>query len=517
MSKKHLRYGSQLRQQKNKRGPSRRLFLVGTGGITLALPVFQSMFSDKALAQSGIIPPRFVLAYAGMSTGGNRGEAVAPDTFGTTYELTDSVRSLAGGTIGGQTYNAVKDEFTVVSGLDIPYANESGKKARRVGNQGQWHHNDGTGPALTGKTHLDPGSNDPLIRAETADTIAARELQPGVDPLVFRVQAEAYRGSTASGYLSYYRANNGSLLRYDPQVSPFGIFNNIFGNFVSDTTSSDQVNLLRKTQMRKNSILDLLLESSNKLKRSMPKADIHRLDQHFEEFRKLEIATSEFEEQTSGGVCIKPTTPPEEFVKTNGSYDAKITVDGVVQTIKRDIGWTEEDKRAELIFDLTHMAMACGKSQVASVMMTHIQSFMASSFITRSQLGQDVHEAGHGSGKRENISDVYDWHLRYLARFVDKCRSTPEAGGTMLDNMIVVLVPEGGYYTKPDGGFSPHDAKNMVVVIGGRAGGIKHKGHIEMDGVHPAQIVLSALRAVGAHENGLGEFDPDEHVADLFS
>jgi hypothetical protein len=72
----------------------------------------------------------------------------------------------------------------------------------------------------------------------------------------------------------------------------------------------------------------------------------------------------------------------------------------------------------------------------------------------------------------------------------------------------LVLAFEGGWGFDPQVGalLSPHSTENMVVLVGGRAGGLHTKagGHVRAPGVHPTAVLNTALSAVGVAET-LGE------------
>jgi hypothetical protein len=70
----------------------------------------------------------------------------------------------------------------------------------------------------------------------------------------------------------------------------------------------------------------------------------------------------------------------------------------------------------------------------------------------------------------------------------------------------MVLVLEGGHGWDPEGPKprSAHSTENMVAYIAGRAGGLKPGQHVAAKGKHPANVVASALNAVGV-PGDLGE------------
>ena len=100
------------------------------------------------------------------------------------------------------------------------------------------------------------------------------------------------------------------------------------------------------------------------------------------------------------------------------------------------------------------------------------------------------------------------WHVKWYAYLIQKFLDTPEAGGTMLDNISMPFVFEGGHGYDPEQnrGPSSHSTENMVVMLAGRAGGLKPGKHIrKTNNVHPAAVMVSAMKAVGYTGSSLGE------------
>jgi hypothetical protein len=149
--------------------------------------------------------------------------------------------------------------------------------------------------------------------------------------------------------------------------------------------------------------------------------------------------------------------------------------------------------------DLVHMAFTCDLTRSASLAYTFAQCFID----TQALLGiqqTDVHELGHGAGSDQDKADAFAWHIKHFGYLVAKLRDTPEVGGSMLDNTVMVFIPEGGW---DDG--DPHSGENMAVLIAGRAGGLRPGQHVRAAGKHPATVLISAMNAAGVATEQLGE------------
>ena len=73
----------------------------------------------------------------------------------------------------------------------------------------------------------------------------------------------------------------------------------------------------------------------------------------------------------------------------------------------------------------------------------------------------------------------------------------------MLDNTAAVFTFEGGHGKDPadNRDISAHTTENMAMLVSGGAGGLKRGIHLKAPGLHPAQVVHTALRALGSTQN----------------
>jgi hypothetical protein len=105
------------------------------------------------------------------------------------------------------------------------------------------------------------------------------------------------------------------------------------------------------------------------------------------------------------------------------------------------------------------------------------------------------------------VSKGIAWHVKHFGYLIDKLRNTPEGSGTMLDNVAALLIHEGGHGldTATGKANSSHSTENMACLIAGRAGGLKPGQHVVASGMHPANVIISAMQAVGYSTPTLGE------------
>jgi hypothetical protein len=491
----------------------RRTLLRGLGGVAVGLPVLECMLDAKgeALAASGALPRRYAVVFAGQAIGGDSwaedqsmvageritetGHFIVPPEIGADYTLTTPLRPLAD--LG------LLSDFSLVSGLRIPFSASSVEAADvPAGGAFRDFHGGGAGPLLCGTRSQSPSFT---CRSATSDQIVAAE-NPGsaLDSLVLRAQPAWYlSGSSFAGrqYISY----RGDADPVEAQVSPLIVYRSLFEGF----TPEDDADVARHDfELRaRRSVLSLINDKRARLLGRVSAADRVRLERHFDEIRDLELRIANT--PTAGGACMRPSEPGED--PPVGGDNAGSGSD----TIGTNTGYSDEHGRARLLADLIHMAFVCDLTRVATLQITVFQSHMNVYPITEAlglPVRADLHECGH-NGDSENrgqlpVSTCLSWHIGHYAYLLDKLKNTPEGAGTLLDNSAVIFMPEAGHGVQLNDGVSvdqTHSVDRMVLLVGGRAGGLAPGRHIDAAGAHPAEVLVSAMQAVGHAGETLGE------------
>jgi hypothetical protein len=236
-------------------------------------------------------------------------------------------------------------------------------------------------------------------------------------------------------------------------------------------------------------------------------ADKIRLEKHFDELRALELRVASVPAPT--GACAPPSDPGPD--PATGGDNAGSGSD----TIATNTGYSDEDARARLLADLIHMAFVCDLTRVATLQLTVFQSHM-NVFPITSQMGTpiraDLHEVGHNGDQNNRgqlpVSLCLQWHISHYAYLLEKMKQTKEGDGTLLDNSVIVFMPEAGHGTQLNDAttkFQTHSVEDMVLLVAGRAGGLKPGRHIASAGAHPGRALVSCMQAAGATATALGE------------
>ena len=489
-----------MSHDRQKKLVTRRRVLRGIGGITLALP-FLELFAAKP-AEAAPAPKRYVFMFGGMSIGSDGTDYMAPMVEGPlASNITRGLKPL-------QDAN-VTDVVSLVSGLKIPVDFTPPAAGRPASFHSTSHQVLSTGQRYDTNT---PGK----LGAPSSDWIAAKHLAGNtVQPvLVYRSQPSFYRvgnpdGGT-DGVISA-RMNASNVLEQVPPItSPRLAYEALFQGFIPpDPTAAAQAK--NQLAMRK-SVVDLVANDAGALLPKLGKADQTRMQRHFDELRALETRLAATTLPT-GGSCVEPAAYGDDPPIGDAIDPAQNPV--YADNYKNANGYSNEEVRANLMEDLIVMAFACDISRVSSMMLTHAQCFM--NMYSLFNYASDLHGISHGSisdgtwdSVQKQLADCAAWHVKHFARLVGKLRDTEDLDGSkILDNTALALAFEGGWgfdLEDPNGAHSPHSTENMVMLVGGKAGGLHQTPgrHIRPVGKHPAAVLNTLLSAVGVTET-LGE------------
>jgi hypothetical protein len=464
---------------------SRRSLLRGAAGIAVALPALEIMAPRRAAAGPGAVPKRFTMSFAATSTGDdNLTTFIEPANTGFNYTTPRALQSLVD--LG------VKDNVSVVTGLKVPW--DTGSGVPPGGRPVQFHYNN-LAPNVAGTRGGTPSG-------PTADQIVA-DMIAGSTPqrvLAYRAQPVDYLGSSdpgPGGRMSW-RMVNGNLTAVDPISSPRVAYESLFSGFTP--TNPAQIAQAQALLRQRKSVLDFVGNDTQSLMARLGQADRMRMQQHLDQIRGLEQRL--------------------DMVAPVGQATCKLLPNPGADPPLGDVlgyGYSGEDHRSDLMSDFIAMAFACDMSRVASFMFTTWKCYMLAYPVTPYQT--DVHSITHNEGAGSSsgaIGDSVGWFVTCFARLVKKLKAIPEVDGTtVLDNSACVLLFEGGHGYNPEAPAHPgaHSTENMTVLIAGGAGGLKPGQHVVATGKHPANVVLSAMHAVGV-DKPLG--DVNGYLPELF-
>lgn len=204
-----------------------------------------------------------------------------------------------------------------------------------------------------------------------------------------------------------------------------------------------QVRRLRRGQ----SIMDTVLEQARSLERRLNAEDRDKFDEYLTSVREVEqqmVRGQEWERKPKP----KVTSKPPKDIRDQGDV----------------IG------RAELMFDLTSLALQTDSTRLITIMM---EGFFIVPPIPGVEEGyHTVSHHGQNPKKIEQLAVIETEHMRAFARLLERLNKTPEQGESLLDRTMVL-------YGSNLGNASSHDNRNLPVILAG--GGFKHGQHLAFD------------------------------------
>jgi hypothetical protein len=394
---------------------NRRAFLRGTG-ICLALPWLDAMRpAFGAGAKADLVPRRIVAIETNM---GIMPQFFFPEKAGLDYASTPYLDKLA----------AHRKNLTVFSGVSLPGVTGAHAAEKCF---------------LTGTPHPERGGFRNWV---SLDQYAAEHIgnQTRYPSLSLAMTNEG--GCT----LSYTRSG----APISAERSPRKLFQKLFVQGRADEIEAN-VEALRQGR----SMLDFVGSQSQRLNRSLSKADQQRMDQYFTSVRELEQRLHSSEAWEYKPKPKVEAQPPED------NEDAREFV-----------------KRTRLTFDVMQLALQTDSTRLISL------------FVDTTV----IHNITHHGNRPEVIADLRakeEGQFDALAGFLAKLTDTKEEGQSLLDRTMVLYGPCMG-------SANSHSNVNLPVLLAG--GGFKHGQHLAFDqqNNYPlTNLYLSMLQRLGIETN----------------
>ena len=377
----------------------------------MSLPWLDAMRPAFSAEDSKAIPRRMVAIETNM---GILPQFFFPEKTGRDYELSPYLERLA----------AHREKMTVFSGVSHPGVTGAHAAEKCF---------------LTGTPHPERGGFRNWVSLDqfAAEQLGDRTRYPSL------VLANSNENSAT---LSYTRSG----APISAERSPKKLFQKLFVQGKPDEVAAN-VEAIRQGR----SLLDFVGEQSQRLNRSLSKADQRRMDQYFTSVRELEqrLESSEAWEHRP-----KPTVnaqPPEDI------DDAKAFV-----------------QRTKLIFDVIKLALETDSTRLISL------------FIDTTV----IHNITHHGNRPEVLTELRGHEERQfdvLGRFLTSLSETQEEGQSLLDRTMVL-------YGTCMGSANSHSNVNLPVLLAG--GGFKHGQHLAFDqqNNHPlTNLFVSMLQRLG--------------------
>jgi len=431
---------------------SRRRFLMGLGGLTVAVPLLQVVPGRRARAAE-TFPKRLIIFF---NPNGTLKERWSPSGTETEFALPEILRPL----------ERHKRRLVITDGIDMPVSEE--------GPGGP--HNRGMASLLTGEIIREGPFPDGDGRLAgwaggiSIDQLVARELggQTRFTTLELGVRALDNEPRARISYL-------GPDQPVPPENDPHNVWQRLFAPMDADPE------IMRKLLVARRSVLDVVRGDFARLNRKLAPEDRHKLGQHFEAVRDLERRlglSMPGGGGSSGGICHRPEVPPE-----------------------MDVGAESEFERiASLQMDLAVMSLACDLTRVVSIAFSTALNALRFTFMgMNDQDGHSLSHAGDGSLElQDQWARMLTWYTDQFAGLLDRLEAIPEGEGTLLDNCLVLWCNE-----LSRGNTHSHD--DMPFILAGGAGGALRTGrHLVYDREPHNNLLLAVAQLMGVETNSFG-------------
>ena len=431
----------------------RRLFLKGIGGASLAAPFLPSiMMPRKALAQSTTNgPQRLVIFYTQNGCLTNRWFPKTTSETGTVDQA-----SLMGTTL--QPLGDLANKLLFPRGLAMyPKGTINGYFDP---------HDQGMGSKLTCAPIKPDG--DHYATGQSLDWYAAKLVNPGTNPdikspLVLSV-GNAF--ANVKGIVSYKPGATPTDMPtpYTPEANPKNVYTALTGLFQGGSpTMADAMAL------QGNSILDICKADVDGLTAmNMSQADALALQQWKDLMRGTETKI------VTTAAC-----------NATNATALGITDAAVSAANKRDTA-TAFTTTADMMLNLIALTMMCDANRMiimqwpGFVTFTNVPTTMPDGTTVMMQHTSDHHGLSHRNGSVAvggtcaenvilNISQIDSYYAGKYSKLVHMINNIQEGGGSMLDNSMIMWLPE-----LADG--NAHNNNNLPIVIAGSGGGYLKQG-----------------------------------------
>ena len=413
---------------------SRRTVLRGLGA-GLALPLLDAMMPALASAQAPAAQPikRFGVVYVpnGMAM-----KAWTPATEGPGFEITRIMEPLA----------AYRDRMLVISGLDGPRSNAG------VHASASTRFLTGAIPARTESDLQASVSIDQLLAQRYGHETQLGSLELALD------QNDVF-GSCDIGFSCQYTSTISWRDEYTPlpmEVNPRLVFERLFG----DIGTTDPAVRLRRIQ-KDRSLLDSVTDRVAELNNKVGAADRARLEQYLDAVRDVERRIRMAETQSSRE--LPEVTQPSGIP---GTYE----------------------EHAKLMFDMQVLAYQTDLTRVVTFMLGRELSGR-----TFAEIGvpDSHHPTSHHRDDPvlyEKCTRINEFHTRLFAYYLDKLDGIPDAGGSLLDNTLLL-------YGAGMSDSNQHSNLGLpLVLFGGAAGALDGGRHLRFpEGTPISNLHLTML------------------------
>jgi hypothetical protein len=448
---------------------SRRTLLRGLG-TAVALPMLDAMM--PAVARAAASPAAAAgpkrLAWLYIPNGVDL-QNWTPAKVGEAYDLSPTLEPLA----------PFKDRLNVLTGLTCDKANANG--------DGPGDHARAQAAYLTGvQPRKTEGANIQLgisVDQAAAEKIGHLTKFPSLE---LGIEEGKQVGRCDSGYSCAYLHNLSWRNETTPVVKdclPQSVFDRLFANGDPNETAEARA---RRENKRK-SVLDFVLADAKRLQGTVGGADKRKMDEYLTSIREIELRIA------------KATTEAKVNIPEGAVRPPAIDLKGGTKAVGVSTSSIHYETHLPLMLDMMVLAFQADLTRILTLPFADEESNQSYPWA-----GAPVphHGTSHHQGdaaKQALLAKINLYHVKQLARLLEKLDAIKEGNGSVLDNSLIVY----GSGTA-DGNRHNHD--NLPTLLLGKGGGSLRTGrHMRFNNTPITNLWLSMLDRVGAPRASLGD------------
>ncbi len=308
----------------------------------------------------------------------------------------------------------------------------------------------------------------------SADQVAARFLGQRTRLASLELGCDDSRtvGNCDSGYSCAYSNSiswRSPSTPMPPEVNPRLVFERLFGT--EDLSLPADVRARRARYRR--SILDLVADDTRSLVRSLGPADRRKVDEYLTAVREIEqrIAHAQKENPLPAPDMEKPAGVPVSF-----------------------------EDYAGLMYDLQVLAFQTDTTRISTLMIGREGSNRVYPEIGIPESHHPITHHRNLPEWIEKVTQINTFHVTLFAKFLQKLKDTPDAGGSLLDHTMVV-------YGSGLSDGNQHAHSDLPILLAGRGdGSLKPGRHIAYESGTPmTNLYLTVLDRAGVRPESIGD------------
>ena len=429
---------------------SRRTFMRGAFGATMALPMLEAMVpaltaQSRTAARS---PFRFGAVYM---PNGVYPDTWHPDQAGSDFQFKPVMQPL----------EPLRDQLVTVSQMKAPWGASIhlGASSAFLNGVGPVSNREGGTSESFGRLESKK-TLEQYIADKVAEDTPLRTIEVGTEDMGTAVGACDGFPCTFFNALSWRDDRSPLPVSINPRVT----FERMFG----EAGASDQ----RSARLQeKQSLLDSVGVETNRLKSTLGARDRAILDEYLSNIRDVEQQVSRMEKRlgTITGIPDAPVGLPEAF-----------------------------DDHMSITYNLMHLALQGDISRVFTFMIGHEPTDRSYPHLGIPETHHSVSHHGNDAEKMTKYAKIATYQMVKLAEFVEKLKTTPDGEGTLLDHSLI-------YFGSGMSNGNLHDRSNPpALLIGGANGKLRGDRHIVAKKEPTANLLVSIANLYGAQIDKFG-------------